>query len=423
MLATSSSIAALSLGHMNDYINQVMVPRGGAAVFRGPPGMGKTRATLVNVVLQQNLDPDFGGCLFNMANAESLDVRGNPQISALKSQYGIPPWQWAVPEEGLRGAFPALCPEHLRGDPKTWSKSLRNSYATAELQIQTRNLDRYSRGVVVLDECLQTIEESVLLSLAQIFDEHRIGEWGVGKAGWAIVGLTNRIADQAGVRELYAHVRNRIAVFETDHDPDACDDHWRTVGVHPMFRYFARMQPGSVFTDAVPDKQEQFCTPRSFHYAHDDLMAWLVNVDKVPQAELQGYEIPHDHDMMRRMIASRCGTGVAISFSDFLQNMSERPSFKSILNSPRTAKLPTNAVIRAVVEMCVDKSTVDNLDKVIAYIGRAEMPSVMKSIFCQQLARRMTVTTLYQNDSFLKLVDATGPAARQLLFSGQEYRV
>jgi hypothetical protein len=416
------TIASMPLSGIIPYIKKVMIPRGSAAAFRGPPGMGKTKSLVIELRRMQDADPDFGGCMYVMANAESIDVRGFFQMSDLVSQYAMPPWLFHVPAEGLRGAYPALCPEHLRGDPKTWSKELAWAYDPKNYaeQLKTRSFRSYKRGVIVLDEFLQTVEETVQLPMAQLFNEHRVGMWGVPMRGWAIVGLTNRITDQAGAREMYAHLRDRLAVWDTGHDPEGCNHYWRSIGVNQYFRHFAATEERTIFTNAVPNSQDQFTTPRSWHYAHDDAVEWLVNEERIDREDMPNYLIPADHEMVRSMIASRCGVGTAARFSDFLQHMTDRPSFKSIVANPRTAKLPSHsAVIRAVVEMCVDNASLDegkeNLDQVCRYMEREEMALTSRAIFCRQLFRRFAVTTLYQHDAFLHLIDTTGPAARNAL--------
>ena len=420
--------ASMTLSEMPDYTNFVLGPVGNAAIFRGPIGMGKSVSTIDNILLQQSLDPDFGGCAYVMASAESIDVRGFPLISQLRSQFGMPPWLWPVPALGLRGAFPALCPKHLRGDSKTWSPALRKAYETADEQIaaamrgEIGALIPYRKGIICLDEVLQVVEETALLPLASLLLEHRVGEWGVPLKGWAIVGLTNRITDQAGVRELFAHVRNRVAIYDVDHDQDGTADYWQKKGLNLYFRYFPQAEPQSVFTTSIPTtggagEQDQFTTPRSWHMAHDECMAWLSGKEGVSAADLPSYQIPADSDRLRSFIAARCGVPTAGRFSDFLRNMHDRPSFKSIVADPAKAKLPGNSgVIRAVVRMCVEGATTDNLARVCAYMGRADMSATNRALFCQQLVRRFTVSTLFADDAFSDLVDLGGPTARNLLY-------
>lgn len=424
-LTTSGNITLIPLSTMIQHVNQVLVPTGGSAMYQGPSGMGKTQANVANIRFQQDLDPDFGGSVANLANYEAIDMRGLPQITAtIISEYGMPPWLHPVPSKGLRGAFPALCPEELRGDPKTWSKALRHAYTTADQQFASRCLIPYSRGIVVLDECLQVIEDSVLLSLAQLFDEHRIGAWGVPTAGWAVVGLTNRMQDMAGVRELHAHTRNRIAILEVANDPEATDDYWRSIGLNACFRYFAQAEPQTVFAKASPTDQSQFCTARSWHRAHDEVMSWLMNQDGVPAEELGEHLVDPKHVMIPIWIASRCGTSAAIRFMDFVRNLDLRPTFAEIAKAPLRAKLPgQSAVIRAVIEMCVDKMTMQNLDAICAYVGRDDMPKVMQATFCLRLARRVPVNTLFKHKRFMQLVDEAGPSARHLLYGMGEYAV
>jgi hypothetical protein len=414
------NIATLTLSQMVDYTNMVIVPCGTAALYRGPIGCGKTQSLTANMRWQQDDDPDFGGCLMNLANAESIDLRGLPQLDPVFSRYGLPPWLQAVPEMGLRGAFPALCPEHLRGDPATWSPELREAYETAEIQVRIRKLTPYKRGLVVLDECLQVVDDSVLLSLGQMFDEHRIGEWGVPLFGWGIVGLTNRTTDKAAVRELFAHVRNRIEVFDIQNDPDAVDAHWSATGMNESFRIFARVEPTTVFADEVPPGQTQFCTARSWEKAQQSVLTWLMNKDGVAYDDLPVVRISHKHEVVPKIIAARCGNEAALAFMDFLRNQEYRPEFGDIVKAPAKAMLPSmDAVIVAVVEMCVARVDMKTLDKVCAYMMRDDMPVMFKSLFCQRLARRVNVQTLFVHTGFMALVNKAGPSCRQLLFAAE----
>jgi hypothetical protein len=426
-MMNSAALAVLTLPVMITYINQVMIPVGGSAMFMGMSGMGKTQANAQNIREQQEFDPDFGGCLCNWANMESIDARGLPRVGDSAdptSRYGIPPWLLPVPELGLRGAFPALCPIELRGNPKTWSPALRLAYETSvEEQLKTYGrLLTYSRGIVVIDECLQTLEDSMLLVLAQLFDEHRIGEHGVPLEGWAIIGLTNRMADQAGVRELHAHTRNRLAIFEVEHDIEATLKYWSDTGMNAGFRYFAAADPETVFSKRVPDGQQQFCTPRSWTRAHADCLMWCVNVDHVDPSEvdLTDYQIPYDHKMLPILIAARCGAGTALKFGEYLRNSELRPTYEEIVKAPAKARLPGNsAVIRSVIEMLLDYAKIPDLEKIATYMQRDEMPVQIVSIFCQQLVRRrrIPVDVLYQHDAFLRMLDHAGPSAKQLVFA------
>jgi hypothetical protein len=423
-LSSSGNITLISLSTMITHVNKVVVPTGGSVMYQGPSGMGKTQANVGNIRDQQALDANFGGSVANLANYEAIDMRGLPQVTAtILSEYGMPPWLHPIPSMGLRGAFPALCPEDMRGPRKSWSKSLAYAYDTAAQQLETRRLIPYSRGIVVLDECLQVIEESVLLSLAQLFDEHRIGAWGVPTIGWGVVGLTNRMQDMAGVREVHAHTRNRIAILEVENDPEACDDHWRRIGLNACFRYFAQAEPNTVFAKSSPTDQSQFCTARSWHRAHTDVMAYLMNQENIPEDELADHLIDHHHPMIPIWIASRCGTSAAIKFMDFVRNLELRPSFQEIMKGPLRAKLPAqSAVIRAVVEMLVDRADLENLNIICAYVMREEMPTVMQGIFCMRLARRMSgsMQSLFKHKKFMELVNMGGPSTRQLLF-GMEH--
>ena len=418
----AANIAVLTLPQMVEYTNQVLIPVGGSALFAGMSGMGKTQATIQNIKINQDADADFGGAFCNWSNMEAIDARGLPRVTELVSSYGIPPWMCPVPELGLRGAFPALCPENLRGDPATWTAELAHAYATAAEQLATGKLIPYTRGIVGIDEALQTLEDSMLLVLAQLADEHRIGQWGVPMEGWAVVMLTNRMQDQAGVRELHAHTRNRMSIWEVAHDPEATLDYWYGIGMNDHFRYFASVEPQTVFTAKVPEGQRQFCTPRSWHRAHNEVLMWLHNVDRVPVEELTTCMVPHEHAMLPSLIAARCGSAAAVRFTDYLRNAELRPEYTEIVKAPMKARLPgQSAVIRGVIEMLSDKVNLGDLDKVCTYMKREDMPTTMQSIFCHKLTRRphMPVDALYQHGGFMSLVDTAGPSVRQMIFAAE----
>ena len=424
---SSHSTTKVTLTEANSLIRNTYFPTGGAALFAGPPGCGKSEGTLaLQRMMQQEFGDVFGSCFYNMSAAQAPDVMGWTKMSSSPlSLYGVPAWMQPVPQEGLRGAIPAL---HRTTLPKDDPDYLSPSAITWE------HMTTYKYGIAVFDEVLSVADDTVLLPMAQLFSEGRVGQWGVPVKSWARIGLTNRPSDHRDVRVLHAHTRNRMAIWEVHITFDDVSTYWESIGMHDAFHSFAGAESGIVFSDSVPSGNEQFSTARSWQSAWRDIMSFCKLVARLPNVAEKGQpyrcgplplpstgqgdtRTPQERraaDMIYSMVAARCGEPVALKFQDFVLNLGDRPPFEDILADPDNAKVPSHpGVMYAVVDMLVNRSRFDQFDEVFKYARRLGKP--MASTLCVRLANKHKATIAH-NSKYLDFMSWCGAGARAAIY-------
>lgn len=424
------TMTELTMTEAMSLCKDVYLACGGAVMLRGAPGTAKSKMSLALIKRLQNGVADFGGCYANLANMESIDMRGLPQIDSddPRSRYGIPPWLQAVPADGLRGAYPALCPEHLRPvvAGKTIPDRLQAVYNNAAGEIATRSFTPYTNGIAIFDEALQAQDDSALLPLAQFADEGRIGEWGVNREGWLRLLLTNRSHDNAGARELHAHTRNRMAIFDVRLVYDDVVEFWHGTGMREEFRHYAGAEPQHVFSQAVPQDQAQFSTARAWEYASVDVHRFMRNVLKVdpkvaaiPGSIVSGQDAYSNEAvrMTKALICARVGEATTLGFFAFLADYGNRPEYKEIIDDPMEAKIATQpSVIYSTMEMLVDRYHVDHLEAQSRYLRRQGMPKVMAATWAVRMCQRFGGSIIRQK-KFMDVVDHAGASAKIMIYN------
>jgi hypothetical protein len=330
----------------------------------------------------------------------------------------MPGWLQPAPLEGLRGAFPAFCPEHLREAPNAKTpmpEHLAKAYATAADQVARRELIPYTRGVVILDEARQVGDPSAMLPLASIADDGRVGQWGVprGPGAWSVLLISNRTSDaNTGTVDIHSHTRNRMAIRQVRITYDDVVAHWHRISMHEPMIYFARAEPQQVFTDTVPEDDRQFCTARSWDYADREVRAWMRNVAKLPPTE----KVP-DHKDTRGLIAARCGDGTTNAFFHYLNCYELVPDYDEVVAEPAKARLDDSNRLASVTtaEMLAKHLLIEDMVPVTQYVRR------LGKIVAGQFAER--VLDLHQFDAlrdsdFAEFVEWLGEAAKERLWAG-----
>ncbi len=174
-------------------------------------------------------------------------------------------------------------------------------------------------GILFLDELGQASHD-VQKPAAELLLHRRVGSYQL-PPGWIVVAASNRESDRSGVQRELAFITNRRVVYNIEPNLDAWA-HWaETEGVHPLAIAFAKVKPGLVFTDRVPDKPVPFCTPRA-----------LVMLSQFIGAL--------DMSMFTEMATGRIGEGTAAEFVAFLRVAESLPSFEEIVKNPSTAEVP-----------------------------------------------------------------------------------
>jgi hypothetical protein len=209
-------------------------------------------------------------------------------------------------------------------------------------------------------------------------------------------------------------------------------EHWKNSGMPEMFRFFAASEAGLVFSDTVPAGQAQFCTGRSWEYAHRDMLKYCRNVMKLPSINKPGepYDpglLParpmdtesepeaakHAH-LLYAAMAARCGEGVTLKFQDFVVNFRERPTMDEILKDPLDARLPEHAgVLYAVVEMMAHHLRFPEFETGFKYARR--MPKPLCSSLVVKLAQKHG-PSIATNKHFMQFLDYSGAGARAAMY-------
>jgi hypothetical protein len=216
------------------------------------------------------------------------------------------------------------------------------------------------RGILVIDE-LPSAPPAVQLGFNGLLLNGRLGSYTLPD-GWYVCATGNRLSDRAAVNKVPTPVQNRIITLEIESDlagwkvwaAGAGIDNrlvdflnWRTVepapGITDMLSNFDPMRPGP------------FASPRSWHMASDTLDLNLP---------------PHiESDMLHGCL----GHGVAVELVAFLAICRNLIPASVILADPENAPVPTEMSVQfAVCGSLSKRSTVDNFDKVTAYLSRLQ---------------------------------------------------
>jgi hypothetical protein len=175
-------------------------------------------------------------------------------------------------------------------------------------------------GIVFLDEFRQAGHD-VQKPAAELLLNGRVGESEL-PIEWMVVAASNRESDRSGVQRELAFISNRRMEIKIQPDLDSWVD-WaeRRGDIHWGAIAFAKVQPGLVFGDKVPDKSGPFCTPRSFVK-----MSYLID--------------EMDMEMFTEAASGLVGEGAAAQFVAFLRVVEQLPAFEEIVANPKKCRMP-----------------------------------------------------------------------------------
>jgi hypothetical protein len=179
--------------------------------------------------------------------------------------------------------------------------------------------DEPSRGILFLDELGQASHD-VQKPAAELLLHRRVGSYQL-PPGWIVVAASNRESDRSGVQRELAFITNRRVVYNIEPNLDAWANWAEKTGVHPLAIAFAKVKPGLVFSDKVPEKPGPYCTPRSLVMLSEDI------------GEM-------DMAMFTETATGLIGEGTAAEFVAFLRVAESLPSFEEIVKNPSTAEVP-----------------------------------------------------------------------------------
>jgi hypothetical protein len=174
-------------------------------------------------------------------------------------------------------------------------------------------------GIVNLDEFRQAGLDTQKPA-AELFLNRRVGESHLPN-GYIVTACSNRETDRSGVQRELAFITNRRMVIKIEPNLDAWVNWAEKNGVHPLAIAFARVKPGTVFADTVPEKPGPFCTPRS--------LCML--------SQLSG-EL--DMATFTEAACGLIGDGAAGEFVAFLRVAEQLPKFEEIVANPTGTEVP-----------------------------------------------------------------------------------
>ena len=328
-----------------------------------PPGVGKSdMAEEYAGDLSVTIGEPVGMVIFMLATVTSADVRGFMMPvkplnggSLLDTVFSRPPW------------FPTA------GTMRVFEPDRQGGYTLHEEGTWTGPVPRV--GVLFLDEFSQA-DDDVKKPAAELVYKGAVGTAKLDK-GWRVLSAGNRMKDRSGVGRELMFIVNRRGLINVEASLPA----WRAWAArqpvskrpHYLTVSFAEKNPDVVFSDAVPEGSDPFCTPRSLCMLDTDLRA-LRTPDDIARDGM-----PLD-DVTREMAAGYVGQGAAAQYYTHLKYADELPSIDDIVRDPRSARLPPKRDAQMVAAfMLAHNIHEDIVNPVMLYVERLgiEMQGLM----------------------------------------------
>ena len=237
-----------------------------------------------------------------------------------------------------------------------------------------KRLQDFDGGIIFVDEA-DKMDTDVKKCIGEAALSGRLGPHRIPE-GWVIWMAGNTAKHRSGSTKELDHLINRRREIEISDDINAWDDWAITSGVMPLTRAFANQNPTLVFTDAVPEKQGPWCTPRS-----------LVDADRYLQilGKAKG-EVPVDAITVEE-ISGEIGAGTAAQYFGFVRLEREMPKFEKIVADPMGAKVPEKPdAIMLMVFNLAHRVAPETIKPVIKYIERC--PKEFAVTFAKSACKR-----------------------------------
>lgn len=208
--------------------------------------------------------------------------------------------------------------------------------------------------IIFLDELNRALA-AVMNAGFQMLDLRRVGEHKL-HPNTRVIAACNRETDGGGVTRMpaalkvrftHVHVRTDLAEWST----------WAAGnGIDPMVIGFLRFKPTLLHEfDATAEASPN---PRSWRFISDMVKSNVFT----PEDELS-------------VFAGTVGYGPALEFIAFKDLLKSLPSIDAILLNPQGAPVPTDVgQLYAVSAALSGRANVQNMDRVITYLNRPEMP-------------------------------------------------
>jgi hypothetical protein len=176
-------------------------------------------------------------------------------------------------------------------------------------------------GILFLDELGQASSD-VKKPAAELLLNGQVGDSKL-PITWIVVAASNREKDRSGVQKELMFVQNRKMDINIQPHLDSWVEWAETNAINPWVIAFAKVKPGLVFADSVPEKPGPFCTPRT-------LCKVGHLIGQLPMA------------LFTEAAGGYMGEGAAAEFVAFLRVAEQLPKFEEIVADPKTCRLPEN---------------------------------------------------------------------------------
>jgi hypothetical protein len=275
-------------GHANPFLLEG--PPGGAksSVIEGPfaRALAKHTGKLVDVITEIP------------ANREAPDFRGLP-----------------IPVKSADGGIPVI------------------KYPLPDILERIQRSPAYTKGIVLLflDELLQA-DVPTQKVLCDLILNSRLGEHELPQNVW-IVCATNRQSDGAGVNRPLSILTNRLCRYSVELPVEYWVRYGRATGAHPMGLAFAERFPNH-FAASTPPRDGAFCTYRSF----TKFLGYLTASNQAKG--LEPHFVP-DNSFIRHTADGLIGEATSLEFFAFSKVAETLPTRQELLETPDTAKIPT----------------------------------------------------------------------------------
>ena len=231
----------------------------------------------------------------------------------------------------------------------------------------------YSRGMIILEEYGQATGD-VKRATAPIIREKRNGKYHF-PAKTDVLLLSNRPEDRSGVSKDFDFLINRRNEMTLHADVDAWLVWAHAHGVTPMSMAFAKRNTDKVFANKAPEKQGPWLTPRSLKSADDFLQEAMAAGEKL------------DDPIIAQNLGGIIGVGYTHVYIAFAKVRDQLPSYSSIIQDPKGAKVPTEPDQMMFLAFdLASKTDRTNIKPIVTYIKR--MPSDLSVAFYRAATQR-----------------------------------
>lgn len=288
---------------------------------QSPPGVGKTEGVFQYVELMAlAINEPVGLVQFMLATIQSADVRGFGMPMKAADGGAVPDFAFSRPPWAPVKVNTFVCePTGNPLEPVRWYDEGAWPHAMPRV------------GVLFLDEFGQA-DEDVKKPAAELIYKGNVGTHRL-MPGWRVIAATNRVSDRSGVMRELMFIINRRMLLNVNPQLQPWLAWAANKNVHYMTVSFARLNPGVVFKEDVPEGTDPFCTPRSLVMMDRALRAIRSDEDKLAD------KMPLD-DIAREACAGLVGGATMGQYFTHLRYADEIPDPDDVGKDPGSAKVP-----------------------------------------------------------------------------------